>query len=309
MIDFLGLQKEYNELVAVHPLNVSIPEGEVYGLIGPNGAGKTTTIRMACGLLTPTSGKVMIAGVDVHGDPELAQRNIGYLSDFFSVYEDLKVWEYLDYFANAYKMRPEAIPARVDQVISEVGLEVKHDSMIKGLSRGMKQRLGIARAIIHRPRVLLLDEPASGLDPKARADLRNLLLSLRDAGTTVLISSHILSELEGFCTSIGIMEKGVMVRSGRIETIGTEAAATYKIVRCGWLGTGVDVKAALAEVPGVSDVTAQANDAAFRYAGTDDQLSDVLAMLLAKGVRVLSFGEVKQTVEDIYLKLSKNQVM
>jgi ABC-2 type transport system ATP-binding protein len=309
MIEFHGLQKEYNELVAVHPLNVTIPEGEVYGLIGPNGAGKTTTIRMACGLLTPTAGHVKIAGVDVHGDPELAQRNIGYLSDFFSVYEDLKVWEYLDYFANAYKMRPEAIPARVDQVIGEVGLEVKRDSMIKGLSRGMKQRLGIARAVIHRPRVLLLDEPASGLDPKARADLRNLLLSLRDEGTTVLISSHILSELEGFCTSIGIMEKGVMVRSGRIETIGTEAAMQYKVVRLNWVGSAVDAKALLEAVPGVSAVTAQPNDAVFRFAGNDDQLSEVLAALLTKGVRVLSFGEVKQTVEDIYLKLSKNQVM
>ncbi len=309
MIDFENLQKEYNELVAVQPLTVSIPEGEVYGLIGPNGAGKTTTIRMACGLLTPTAGCVKIAGVDVHADPELAQRNIGYLSDFFSVYDDLKVWEYLDYFATAYKMRPERVKARVDEVIGEVGLEVKHDALIKGLSRGMKQRLGIARAIIHKPKVLLLDEPASGLDPKARSDLRNLLLSLRDEGTTVLISSHILSELEGFCTSIGIMEKGVMVRSGRIEAISSEAAATFKIVRLSWLGDAATVKAALEAVPGVSNVAGQNSDAVFRFAGGEEELAAALAALVAKGVKVLSFGEVKQTVEDLYLKLSKNQVM
>jgi len=309
MIEFQGLQKEYAELVAVQPLHVSIPEGEVYGLIGPNGAGKTTTIRMACGLLTPTAGHVRINGVDVHADPELAQRDIGYLSDFFSVYDDLKVWEYLDYFAHAYKMPGDRIAARVDEVIGEVGLEVKHDSLIKGLSRGMKQRLGIARAIIHKPKVLLLDEPASGLDPKARSDLRNLLLSLRDEGTTVLISSHILSELEGFCTSIGIMEKGVMVYSGRIEAISTQSAASFRVVRLSWLANGNDVKSTLEAVTGVSDVVTQASEAVFRFAGSDEGLADVLASLLAHGVRVLSFGEVKQTVEDLYLKLSKNQVM
>ena len=217
MIRLEKLRKEFDDLVAVNDLEVVIPEGEIYGLIGPNGAGKTTTIRMSCGLLEPTGGKVFVAGVDVHEEPERAQQNIGYLSDFFSVYEDLKVWEYLDYFAHAYKMPEREIPSRIDEVIQQVALEVKRDELIKGLSRGMKQRLGIARAVIHRPKVLLLDEPASGLDPKARLDLRNLLRSLGDQGTTVLISSHILTELEGFCTSIGLMEKGRMVRSGKIE--------------------------------------------------------------------------------------------
>ena len=182
VIKMTTLRKEFDDLVAVQGLDLSIPEGEIYGLIGPNGAGKTTTIRMACGLLEPTDGHVTVADVDVHHDPERAQQFIGYLSDFFSVYEDLKVWEYLDFFAHAYKMPEAEIPARIDEVIRQVELEVKRDAMIKGLSRGMKQRLGIARAIIHKPRVLLLDEPASGLDPKARLDLRNLLRSLRDDG-------------------------------------------------------------------------------------------------------------------------------
>ena len=234
-----GLRKEFDDLVAVQGLEVSIPEGEIYGLIGPNGAGKTTTIRMACGLLEPTNGHVTVMDVDVHQDPERAQQFIGYLSDFFSVYEDLKVWEYLDFFAHAYKMPEPEIPARIDEVIRQAELEVKRDAMIKGLSRGMKQRLGIARAIIHKPRVLLLDEPASGLDPKARLDLRNLLRSLRDEGTTVLISSHILTELEGFCTSIGIMEKGRMIRSGTLAEI-SAAETTMRVVRLEWVGQGAE---------------------------------------------------------------------
>ena len=215
MIELIRLRKEYDELVAVQDLNLTIPQGEIFGLIGPNGAGKTTTIRMACGLLAPTVGRALVNGIDVAAEPERAQHSIGYLSDFFAVYEDLKVWEYLDYFAHAYRVAEGDIAARVTEVIGQVSLEVKRDAMIRGLSRGMKQRLGIARAIIHRPKVLLLDEPASGLDPKARLELRNLLRSMRDQGSTILISSHILTELEGFCTSIGIMEKGRMVRSGR----------------------------------------------------------------------------------------------
>jgi ABC-2 type transport system ATP-binding protein len=303
------LRKEYDDVVAVQGLDVSIPEGEIYGLIGPNGAGKTTTIRMACGLLEPTDGQVTVAGVNVHADPERAQQFIGYLSDFFSVYEDLKVWEYLDFFAHAYKMPEREIPGRIDEVIHEVELEVKRDALIKGLSRGMKQRLGIARAIIHKPKVLLLDEPASGLDPKARLDLRNLLRSLRDQGTTVLISSHILTELEGFCTSIGLMEKGQMIRSGTIEEI-SAAETQFRVVRLGWVGQAeATVRARLAESTQASGLMVQGSQAVFKFAGSEEELAALLANLVTAGVRVLNFGEVKQTVEDLYLKLSHHEVM
>src|ERR1700746_3551494 len=243
MIELLNLRKEYDDAFAVEDLNLTIPQGEIFGLIGPNGAGKTTTIPMACGLLAPTTGRALINNIDVAQEPEKGQRSIGYLSDFFAVYEDLKVWEYLDYFAHAYKVEESRIPDRINEVIAQVSLEVKRDAMIRGLSRGMKQRLGIARAIIHRPKVLLLDEPASGLDPKARLELRNLLRSLRDEGSTILISSHILTELEGFCTSIGIMEKRRMVRSGRIEEV-TAAENLARVVRLNWIG---DATAAIAE--------------------------------------------------------------
>jgi ABC-2 type transport system ATP-binding protein len=290
-------------------LSLTIPQGEIFGLIGPNGAGKTTTIRMAAGLLAPTLGRAVIAGVDVAKEPERAQQHIGYLSDFFAVYEDLKVWEYLDYFAHAYKMEESEIPARITEVIAQVNLEVKRDAMIGGLSRGMKQRLGIARAIIHRPKVMLLDEPASGLDPKARLELRNLLRGLRDQGATILISSHILTELEGFCTSIGIMEKGCLVRSGSIEEI-TAAAASTRLVRLSWTGDArAVVEEKLKSDARVTDVSLAAGAGSFRYSGAEEELAPVLAALVAANVPVTSFGEVKQTVEEVYMKLSTHEVM
>jgi len=309
MVELTNLRKEFDDLVAVENLTLSIPSGEIYGLIGPNGAGKTTTIRMICGLLEPTQGKIRVAGVDVLGEPERARQYIGYLSDFFSVYEDLKVWEYLDYFAHAYKMPESEIPARVSEVIAQAGLEVKRDGMIRGLSRGMKQRLGIARAMIHRPKALVLDEPASGLDPKARIDLRNLLRSARDEGATILISSHILTELEGFCTSIGIMEKGRLIRSGRLEEVMLAGTLT-RTVHLQWLGEGrAHIQAGLGNLATVSGLKLSENEGEFFFSGSDDELSQTLADLIKSGVRVLSFREVKQTVEEMYMKLSSHEVM
>ena len=309
MIELNHLRKEYDQLVAVQDLNLTIPQGEIFGLIGPNGAGKTTTIRMACGLLAPTTGRALVNGVDVEKEPERAQQSIGYLSDFFAVYEDLKVWEYLDYFAHAYKVNESEISARVNEAIAQVSLEVKREAMIRGLSRGMKQRLGIARAIIHRPKILLLDEPASGLDPKARLELRNLLRALRDQGTTILISSHILTELEGFCTSIGIMEKGRMVRSGRIEEV-TAAESLARDFRVSWVGDAqAALEAQLNGRPHVSRLQLGAGTATFQFAGSDDDAAALLAELVAAGIRVKAFGEVKQTVEDLYMKLSRHEVM
>ena len=304
MIHLRSLRKQFGGLVAVNNVDLTIPRGEIYGLIGPNGAGKTTTIRMMCGLLAPTRGQVEIAGIDVTAEPERAQQHIGYLSDFFAVYDDLKVWEYLDYFARAYKMPDADIPKRIRGVISEVNLEAKTDSMIAGLSRGMKQRLGIARAIIHTPDVLLLDEPASGLDPKARLELRLLLEKTRDQGATILISSHILTELEGFCTSIGIMERGRLVRSGKIEDV-TAADSPARAVDLCWIGqSGASVKQVLSQFPEVSGVELEASEGNFSFTGSDERLSDLVAALVSAQVRLTSFNEVKATVEDLYMRLS-----
>lgn len=309
MIELQSLRKEYDDVLAVDDLTLTIPQGEIFGLIGPNGAGKTTTIRMACGLLAPTMGRALIGGIDVAQEPERAQQYIGYLADFFAVYEDLKVWEYLDYFAHAYNLPESEIPSRISDVIAQVNLEVKRDAMIRGLSRGMKQRLGIARAIIHRPKVMLLDEPASGLDPKARLELRNLLRSLRDQGATILISSHILTELEGFCTSIGIMEKGRMARSGSIEQV-TAAATSARLVRLAWIGDSLAAaEEKLRSDPRISEIQLAAGSGTFRFSGAEEDLAAVLAALVTAGAQVTYFGEVKQTVEDLYMKLSTHEVM
>jgi ABC-2 type transport system ATP-binding protein len=309
MIELMHLRKEYDALLAVDDVCLTVPQGEIFGLIGPNGAGKTTTIRMAAGLLAPTMGRAMVAGVDVAQEPERAQQYIGYLADFFALYEDLKVWEYLDYFAHAYKLPESEISSRINEVITQVNLEIKRDEMIRGLSRGMKQRLGIARAIIHRPKVMLLDEPASGLDPKARLELRNLLRLLRDQGATILISSHILTELEGFCTSIGIMERGRLVRSGSIEQV-TAAATTARLVRLTWTGdSAAIVQQKLKNDSRISEMNLAPGNGTFRFSGAEDDLAAVLAGLVAGNVRVTSFGEVKQTVEEVYMKLSTHEVM
>src|SRR5579859_6782980 len=312
MIELTNLRKEYDNVLAVDDLSLTIEQGEIFGLIGPNGAGKTTSIRIAAGLLSPTLGRALIAGVDVVKEPERAQQHIGYLADFFALYEDLKVWEYLDYFAHAYKLPEAEIPSRITEVIALVNLEVKRDAMIRGLSRGMKQRLGIARAVIHKPKVLLLDEPASGLDPKARIDLRNLLLKLRDGGSTILISSHILTELEGFCSSIGIMEKGRLLRSGTIEGI-TMAESAHRTLRLQWNGDfAAQVQSHLAAQSGVTNVAiggAKNDTAVLQLAGGDEDIARILAALVGAGVPVIQFGEVKQTVEDLYMKLSHHEVM
>ena len=309
MIRLANLRKEFDDLLAVNDLTVTIPAGEIYGLIGPNGAGKTTTIRMACGLLEPTAGEIEINGIDVLRHPDDARRYIGYLSDFFSVYEDLKVWEYLDYFAHAYKMPEREIPPRIDEVIAEAGLETKRDQLIHGLSRGMKQRLGIARAMIHRPKVLLLDEPASGLDPKARIELRNLLRAVRDQGATILISSHILTELEGLCTSLGIMEKGRLVRTGKLEEV-INAGAHSRLIKIQWLGDNAQqLQDLLAPNPAISEFKSNNGQAEFRFTGTEEDQARLLSSLISQGIRVTTFGEVRQTVEEMYMKLSTHEVM
>jgi ABC-2 type transport system ATP-binding protein len=308
MIEIENLRKEYNDVVAVDQFSLIVPRGEIYGLIGPNGAGKTTTMRIVCGLLEPTEGQVRVDGIDVLHHPERAREHIGYLSDFFSLYEDLKVWEYLDYFAHAYKMAESEIPVRVDEVLGEAGLEVKRDALIHGLSRGMKQRLGIARAMIHRPQVLVLDEPAAGLDPKARIELRSLLRSVCDQGTTILISSHILTELEGFCTSIGIMERGRLVRSGPIEDV-ISIGESVRHVRLRWLGDGGALVSVLARQSDVSNVEFNGQEGRFKFGGTEEDLSRILRELIASGMRIVSFHEVKQTFEEMYMKISSHEVM
>ena len=219
MIEVEHLRMEYDGNVALENLRLEIPRGEVYGLIGPNGAGKTTLIRILATLLEPTYGRVRIAGIDALAEPLRVHPLIAYMSDFFSLYENMLVWEYLDHFARCYGVDPRRRDRLIDEVLDLVSLEVRRDAEIRTLSRGMRQRLCFAKSLLHEPQVLLLDEPASGLDPAGRIEFRELLKKLHEMGRTVLISSHILTEMAAFCTSVGILEQGRLLDSGRVEAI------------------------------------------------------------------------------------------
>ena len=326
MVRLENLTKEYDlppvkgrpaQVVAADRVNLQIADGEIYGFVGPNGAGKTTTLKMICGLLVPTSGAVEVQGIDVEHRPEDAQQFIGYLADFFSLYDDMKVWEYLDYFARAYKMPVHEIPARVTEAIAWVGLESKRDAFIQGLSRGMKQRLGIARAVLHNPPVLVLDEPASGLDPKARVELKDLLKNLNRQGKTILISSHVLSDLEEICTSVAIMEKGHLLRSGSLSSIIQQSAATpaQRRIRIRVADEGDELLKWLQSHAGVSEARAlpaaasKSSAAEFLFAGGDIELAALVKELVMAGAPVCAVEGSSESFEQIYARLSGGEVM
>lgn len=315
MIQLDLITKEYDlppgqpgTLVAADQLSLSIAAGEVFGLVGPNGAGKTTTLKIICGLLLPTSGSVTVDRVDVLSQPDEAQRHLGYLSDFFSVYDDLKVWEYVDYFARAYKMPASRVPGRVREVIRHFGLESKYDSFVGGLSRGMKQRLGIARAVVHDPPVLVLDEPASGLDPKARHELKDLLRRLNREGKTILITSHVLSDLEEICTSLAIMEKGKLLRSGKIADVMREAGRTRR-VRIRIAASGFALNDWLSSRSGVSDLRVVADFVEFVFPGSDLELAGLIRDVITAGAPVCAVEEHTESLEQLFARLSSGEVM
>src|SRR5215470_9110257 len=279
MISLENVTKEYDlptgkagQLVAADRLTLQIPAGEVFGLVGPNGAGKTTTLKMVCGLMLPTAGRITVNKIDVERDPEEAQQYIGYLADFFSVYDDLKAWEYVEHFALAYKLDPGKVRERVKEVIALLGLESKYDAMVGGLSRGMKQRLGIARAIVHDPPLLVLDEPASGLDPKARLELKELIRRLNREGKTILITSHVLSDLEEICTSVGIMEKGKLLRAGKIADVMHDAGRARRVhIRLASAGFALGEWLAIRQ--DVANLFSDADAADFVFPGNDLDLA------------------------------------
>ena len=219
MIDIKKLTKTFGNLVAVGDLDLHIEVGDIFGFIGPNGAGKTTTMRILVTLLEPTHGSAFIDGLDVTRKGKEVRRRVGYMPDFMGVYDDLKVFEYLEFFAAAFGIEYSKRQGIVDGVLELTDLVSKRSAPVDSLSRGMQQRLGLARVLIHDPKVLILDEPASGLDPRARIEMRELLRELKRMGKTIMISSHILSELEEICDRVGIIEHGQLVFSGTMEEI------------------------------------------------------------------------------------------
>ena len=217
MIETHDLTKKYGDLFAIKSLELNLQKGDVFGFIGPNGAGKTTTMRILSTLLNPTWGEAYVCGYSIYTKPREIRRLIGYMPDFFGVYDDMKVIEYLEFFAAAYRIKGPERRQKCDQVLELVDLGYKRDALVTSLSRGMTQRLGLARVLLHEPQVLLLDEPASGLDPRARIEMRGLLKELRSMGKTILVSSHILPELADICNKIGIIERGKLLFDGDVE--------------------------------------------------------------------------------------------
>src|SRR3954453_22777858 len=219
IVETRNLTKRYGSFTALSDLNLKIEKGSIHGFIGPNGAGKTTTMRILSTLLEPSGGQAWVSGYAVTEHPYDVRRRIGYMPDFFGVYDNMKVWEYLDFFAAAYHVPTSKRPGLIDDLLALVDLTVKRDSFVEDLSRGMKQRLCLARTLVHEPDLLILDEPASGLDPRARIELRELLKELRNLGKTILVSSHILSELTEMCTHVAIIERGRLLVNGGIGEI------------------------------------------------------------------------------------------
>ncbi len=316
MIRLDNVTKEYDapsgrqaNIVAADRLNLDVAAGEIFGLIGPNGAGKTTTLKMICGLTPPTEGRVLVNGIDVEQRPEDAQQFIGYLADFFSLYDDLKVWEYLDYFAHAYKVDSSSIPARINEVLRQIGLEAKRDALIHGLSRGMKQRLGIGRAIIHDPLLLVLDEPAAGLDAQGRLDFKDFLRAFHGTGKTIFITSHILSDLEEICSSVAIIEKGRLLRAGPLAEVMRQGQAGRRI-RIRLASAGHDIAASLAGRLGISALQTDpsALSADFSFAGSDSDLAALVATLVSAGAPICGVQELAEGLERLYLRISGGEV-
>ena len=306
MIDVRFLRKKYDTTLALENLHLEIPKGEVFGLIGPNGAGKTTLIRILATLLEPTYGEVRIAGIDALAEPLRVHPLIGYMSDFFSLYENMLVWEYLDHFARCYGIDRRRRPALIDQVLQLVSLDVRRDAEIKALSRGMRQRLCFAKTLLHEPQVLLLDEPASGLDPAGRLEFRELLKQLHAMGRTVLISSHILTEMAEFCTSVGIMEEGRLLASGRVGEILQRLQPTLQL-DVEVLGETAPLLALLREHPAVRQSEAVNGRVTCHWQGRRDELPELHRRLVNAGIPLVAFVVKTDNLEDLYMKISRHR--
>jgi ABC-2 type transport system ATP-binding protein len=310
IIEIQGLTKNYNGLTALKDLHLSIEEGSVFGFIGPNGAGKTTTMRILTTLLKPSGGQAWVAGYSISKEPEKVRRVIGYMPDFFGVYDDMKVWEYLDFFAACYNIPAVQRSPMIDDLLALVDLQPKRDEYVESLSRGMKQRLCLARTLAHDPQVLILDEPASGLDPRARIEMRELLRELKRMGKTIFFSSHILSEVADICTSIGIIEAGELVASGDMAEMRRRLRA-HRLIQIRTLGGLEPLQAYLIAHEQVHTITGS-NEAdlppdtlRFDFGGSDADLAALLRDLVRHDIPVIGLHEESGDLEDVFLHATK----
>jgi ABC-2 type transport system ATP-binding protein len=302
-----GLTRRYGRTTAVAGVDLDVAQGEIFGLVGPNGAGKTTTLRMLATLLVPSGGDARVLGHSVRREPDAVRRLIGYMPDTFGVYDDMRVWEYLDFFARCHGIPGPRRTRLIGDLLELVDLGHKRDAYVEALSRGMQQRLCLAHALVHEPPLLLLDEPASGLDPRARVELRELLRELRSMGKTIVISSHILPELEELCTSVAIIDHGRLLASGRVDEIqGRFRSGT--VARASVLGDAEALAAAARwftaqpEATGVEILPDGRLELALR--GDDDAAAALLARAIAADIRVASFAPAASDLEELFLQVT-----
>ncbi len=306
MLEIKNLNKRYGKFYAVNGLNLSIPEGEIFGFVGPNGAGKSTTMKIISGLLAATSGEVYIDGVDALKNNKKIKEKIGYMPDFFGVYDDLKVYEYLEFYASIYKIKEKDNKKIITDLLELVDLGHKREAYVDNLSRGMKQRLCLARSLIHNPKLLILDEPASGLDPRARVEMKAILRNLKDMGKTILISSHILSELSEMCTSIGIIDNGKLVINGTVSEI-MQQIYSKKLVKIKVNDRLDDAVMILKEFPFIEKITTGENTIQAAFDAGDEELSRVLTTLVNKSIPVATFAQLDGNLEDVFMKVTKGE--
>ncbi|MCA8997866.1 MAG: ABC transporter ATP-binding protein [Planctomycetaceae bacterium] len=304
MIETIKLTKRYGQLIAANEITISLDDGDVFGFIGPNGSGKTTTMRMIATLLNPDYGECYVCGKSIYTDPEEIRRMVGYMPDFFGVYDDMTVMEYLEFFASTYRIHGPGRRKICEEKLELVDMSFKRDAMVSQLSRGQTQRVGLARTLLHDPQVLLLDEPASGLDPRARIEIRNLLRRLGEMKKTVIVSSHILPELADVCTRVGMIEKGIMVADGNVaevmrkarESISLEIKVVDRTEEAAKLFEQMDEVASVDIQKGILRVTLKP--------GVEDY-SVLPAALLENGYRLLMFREEEVNLETAFMTLTQ----
>ena len=309
MIKIQHVYKRYHTIHALEDLSLEIPQGAIYGLIGPNGAGKTTLLRILGALISPTVGQVWFDNKEVTRSPTTIQRKVGYMPDFFGVYPDLTTGEYLEFYAGIHGISRSKRASVVRDLLELVDLTPKRDAAVEDLSRGMKQRLCLARALIHDPEILLLDEPAAGLDPRARVEFRELLRTLQDMGKTIVISSHILLELAEMCSDIAIIRAGQLVIAGDVEHV-TRSLGGGQRVEVRVLERATDARQLLKEMPEISNVMDGSDDGEViqaEYMGDDRTLHNILAALMAHDVPVISFAprRAADRLEEVYMSITE----
>ena len=303
-----NLRKEFGKTLAVNDVSFSFDSGHIFGFVGPNGAGKTTTMRIISTIEDPTAGDVLLNGVSVCEEPELARRKLGYVPDSLPAHADINVHEYLDFFARAYglrgKNRAKAIAA-IEDFTNLTGIREKH---LKALSKGMKQRVSLGRALVHDPDVLVLDEPAAGLDPRARIELRELLTLLAERGKAILISSHILTELTEICNGVVIIERGKILETGTIDEVLKKSSPRRTVAVRLLNGQAAELLKELLETPFIEKARDVANEVQFEVNGDESAVCEILGRLIARGFKVVEFRQTKANLEDIFMNVTKGGV-